>query len=181
MSDTQRTQAELVALFVDNTSGAITPQMLRDFLESSNPSHGGLHYTDPGVPTTITQQSTFVPIANTGDQLQNPHRFDQPSSGRLRYIGRVAAYARILFTGSMSCPSGANQIARLAIAINGQVQVPSFTRTKLANANDSQAIALSFETILNPNDYLEVWVANDSSASNLTIEHGYLSALAFLT
>ena len=181
MSDTQRTQAELVALFVDNTGGAIMPQMLRDFLESSNPSHGGLHFTDPGTPTTITQQSTFTVAGNTGDQLLNPHRFDQPSSGRLRYVGRVAAYARILFTGSMSSPSANNQIARLAIAINGVIQTPSITRTKLGSAGDTQAIALSFEAQLNPNDYLEVWISNDSSANNLTIEHGYLSALAFLS
>lgn len=181
MSDTQRSQAELAALFADNTSGAITPQMLRDLLESANPSHGGLHYTDPGAPTVITVQSSFTLAANAADVLVNPHRFDQPVSGRLRYTGRVAAYARVLFTGSISSPAGNNQIARLAIGVNGVVQIPSITRTKLGAAGDTQAITISFEVLLNPNDYLEMYISNDSSASNLTIEHGYLSALAFLS
>lgn len=181
MSDTQRSAAELAALLADNTSGAITPQMLRDFLESAHPSHGGLHFTDPGVPTTIAQQSTFVPVANTGDVLNIPHRFDQPVTGRLRYTGRVATHSRIMFTGSISSPAANNQICRLAIALNGVPQTPSITRTKLGSAGDTQAIALSLELELNPNDYLEVWISNDSSASNLTVEHGYLSALCFLS
>lgn len=180
MSDTQRSVAELAALFLDNTSGAITPQMLRDFVESCHPSHGALHFTDPGTPTTISQQGTFFKAANTAD-LYLPHRFDQPVSGRLRYVGRTTVHSRILFTGSVSSPVSNNQIARFGIGVNGSVVILSITRTKFGAANDTQAIAASMEIALNPNDYIEMFISNDSSAANLTIEHGYLSALCFLS
>lgn len=38
MTDTPRTQAELLSLFADNSSGAITPQDMRDFVVSVMPS-----------------------------------------------------------------------------------------------------------------------------------------------
>ncbi len=179
MADTQRSQSELQVLFADNESGAITPQALRDFLESCHPSHGALHFTDPGTPTTITQASTFVVAANTAS-LQLAHRYDQPASGRLRYTGRVVAHTLVHFAGSVT-GAASNQVVRIALAINGIIQVPSYVRTKLGSAGDDQAIATHLLVDLNPNDYLEVWLANDTGANNITVEHGYLAAMGYLT
>ena len=180
MADTQRTQSDLQVKFADNTSGAIIPQWLRDFLESSNPSTGALHFTDPGATTTITQVSTFVKAANTGS-LTLPHRFASTVAGQLQYTGLVAVTAQVVFAGSVSSPVANNQVSRFAIAQNGVVVTPSYVRTKLGSAGDTQAIAMNVLLTLNPNDYLEVWLANDTGPNNLTIEHGYLSAIGVLT
>lgn len=55
MAQTPRTFAELVTLFADNTSGAISPEDLRDFLVSSQGGYGMI-----GTATESTGQATVA-------------------------------------------------------------------------------------------------------------------------
>lgn len=53
MADTQRTQAAILALFANNTSGDISPQDLRDFVVSVMGGYGDLRSNAGGVVSSI--------------------------------------------------------------------------------------------------------------------------------
>ncbi|PWJ88368.1 hypothetical protein C8D77_11190 [Mesorhizobium loti] len=64
MADTQRTLAALQVLFADNTGGAITPQMLRDFLVSTpNLAEGS------GAPGSAPAQNGQVYVDTTNHKI----------------------------------------------------------------------------------------------------------------
>lgn len=176
---TQQSKAALDVLFADNITRQITPSKLRDFLESCLPSKIGLHFEDPGAVTPIAAQSTFVKAANVST-LHDANRFTMPANNRMLYGGIVPVACMV--TAALSFKSELNnQILAFAFAINGVVSVPSIIRTKVAAAGDVQAITVITHPTLNPGDYVELWVANDSSAGDITIDHGHLHLIGFLT
>ena len=61
MTDEIRTKAELLALFADNTTGAITPQRIRDFVVSNQTTQR----EQSALPTTITEFADLF-VANPG-------------------------------------------------------------------------------------------------------------------
>lgn len=176
---TQRTKADLDTLFADNTTKQITPSRLRDFLESCVPSAGGIHFHDPGTVTVISAPATFVKAANTSELHPPTNRFSMPADNRLRYDGVVPVLARMIATLSFFTAAN-NQICHFALYINGVQVVPSRVRTKVASGGDIQAVTIMACETLNPGDFVEVWLANDTSASNITVDHGHLVATTFL-
>lgn len=173
-----QTQAELDALFADNDTGDISPARLRDFVESCVPSAGAVHFTDSAA-TPIATVDTWTKAANASELLGDK-RFDMPASNRLRYTGTKTARARVIATLSFSCAAN-NQVLAFAIFINGVIHDPSVIRTKLATGADVQAVTIMAYAELELDDYVEVFVFNDTSDADITVEHGHMHALAFLT
>jgi len=177
---TQRTKAELDVLFLDNTSKLIVPSRARDLIDSITPSRGALHFLDTATPTVIVTQGAWVKASNVGVLLNN-HRMSMPSDGRLQYDGTTTVSAQITLTLGMSLVSGSGDVAAAAIAINGNLLLPSIIRTRLGATSDVQAICLIVDSPLSPGDFIELYVANDSSTADLLVEHGYMSVLGFLS
>lgn len=175
----QRSKADLLALFPTNKTRSITAANVRDFIESCQPSYGSVHFTDPGAPTIIATPATFTKAGNAS-VLMTGNRFDMPVNNRMRYQGTVPAVCNLLGAVSFNCAAN-NQILGFAFAINGAVYVPSIVRTKLGTGTDIQAASIIAQAILNPGDYAELWISNDTSASNITIDHGIFQALGFLS
>lgn len=175
---TQRSKAELLAFFVENVSGSITPSMLRDLVESCVPATAAMHLDDPGTPTVIATPSTFVKAANS-TSLHGAYRFSH-STNRLTYVGPSTVSALLIATLSFTSAVD-NQVLNFAFAINGVPSVTSSVRAKTLTGTNIQAVTLTDHATLAPNDYAEIWVSNDTSASNLTIVHGHVSAMTFLT
>lgn len=176
---TQRTSAELLAFFVNNVSGNITPSMVRDLIESCIPSMGGMHFDDPGTTTTITDVDEFVKAENAST-IHSAYRFSQPQNNRLQYDGDVACRSAITATLSFTCAAN-NQVLAFAIAVNGVISDASIIRTKVTTGTDVKAVTITAHPTLEPGDYVEVWVANDTSVANITLEHGHVHAQAFIT
>lgn len=177
---TQRTKSQLDVLLADNTSGDISPADLRDFLDSTTPSRGAIHFTDTATPTAIVTQNTPTKASNTGT-LVFASRFSMPGDGQLRYDGAVAIAARLAISMSLSLVSGSGDVVSAALAINGSVLVPSIMRTKLGSAGDVQAMSLLVDAPLNPSDVIELYLTNESSTADVLVSHGYMTALGFLT
>jgi hypothetical protein len=172
---TQLTKAQVDASLPDNSTGAIVPSNLRDLVESLTSSFGSMHFTDPGTPTTITTPATYVKAANT-TVAQGLRKFTMPANNQLQYTGTTAVHGMVHATMSVSS-AASNQLLDFAIYKNG-IQVPeSIMKTKVANAGDLQAVCVSVMLDINPGDYFELWVADETSAANLTVQHGYLSIM----
>ena len=91
MTDTSRTVSDLVTnLFQDSqAAGSITPQDLRDFIETTQTKQGSMYISTPGG-TTIAGAGTYVEgTAGTWTLSTAPtaNEFDENTDGRLRYTG----------------------------------------------------------------------------------------------
>jgi len=176
---TQRSKSELDDLFANNNTRQISPADLRDLVDSCKPSYGAMHFADPGSSTTIVTPGTHVKAANVSTLLQG-NRFTMSANNRLLYGGVVAAPCNILAAISFNCAAN-NQVLCFAFAINGVLFVPSKVRTKISTGTDIQAAAVVAQTILQPNDYVELWLTNETSTGAVTVDHGIVQAIGFLS
>jgi len=174
---TQRSKTELDTLFANNSVGAITPAMLRDFVDSARPSTACLHFST-SIATTIVTPTAFVKAANlsTADALV---RFTA-SDNRLTYAGDATVSVQMHAALSSICAAN-NQVLAFAFAVNGVVFEESICRTKIATGADVQAVALFGHAALTPGDYVEIWATNDTSTGAITIQHGIVMLEGYLT
>jgi hypothetical protein len=180
MTDTQRTKAELIALCADNTTGDITPQTLRDIIESCKVSRGAIHYDDVATLLNITTQNVFVPVNNTSVLQPGAYRFTSPSDGRLQYDDTPSVIVRVI--GSISVSSTANnQVVKAALGVNGTPLTASFARAKVTTGGDVVTLCVVADVLLNSGDYIGLFAMNETSSSDFNIEHAYLSAVGHLT
>lgn len=178
MADTQRSKSELDTFFADNVTGLITPAQLRDFMESCSPSFGGLRLTDPGVATTLTAANTWTKCANA-TTFDQGYRFAQSTNNQLQYQGRVTSVMRVQAVLSVTVLAAA-QVLDFAFYKNG-VQIPvSLLRMKVTTSGDIASVSLQAFISMVTNDYIELWCQNETSATSITVNHGYLAAQGFL-
>ena len=178
MVDTARTKTALAAILADNTAGEISPQDVRDFLETMHPSFGSLHFST-AAETSIATQSVYVKAAGTTTSV-NLHRVTMPADNRLTYTGTPTIHAHIACSLSMTA-AGNNKLIGLGIAKNGTVLTHSIVQRQVGTGADVGSTALHADVSLATNDYLELWVSNETDTVNLTIELGYLFFLAMMT
>ena len=174
MADTQRSKSDILTLLADNTSGAISPQDLRDWLVSQNPGYGGL-YISTSAETSIATVDTWTKVSGT-TTATTVSNFTH-TTNRLTYSGAPDVHVHIAM--SFSCTAAANnKIFEFAIAKNGSVDDPSVLSRKIGTGADVGAVALHTDLMLSTNDYLEMYVKNTTDDTNVTFEQGYLFGLA---
>lgn len=173
----QRTKAELDVLLADNTIGDITPARLRDFLESCLPSRGALAFATAA--TAIAAASTPVKASNV-TTLGYDSRFTMPANNRLRYDGAADVSAEVTAVVTVSGAADA-QLVELSLAKNGVVVSGTSFQVLLGAAGEKSQVALLAHVDLSTTDYLELFVANETSDEDVTIHQGSLRAAAFLT
>ena len=175
MADTARTHAALVALLADNTTGNISPQDLRDMLESLNSPMGEISYFNvTGTAVTINAQSngsTNMVVCNPVTSVKGGgYLFDNggANNGRLRYIGAGDKMLHVACSISFS-GIGANENFVIGVAKNGTVDAASKCIRKVGGGGDIGSTAMHLMTNVSQNDYLEVYVGNMSSTANFTV------------
>ena len=178
MADTARTKTALAALFADNTSQQISPQDLRDFLETMSPSFGGYYFSTPAA-TTCTDASTFYKAAGTTTET-NSNRVTVATTNRLTYTGTPTIHVHIAASVSFTT-SGTNDVIAVALAKNGTVITGSDMQQYIGAGADIGSTALHFDAMLSTNEYLELWVANNTvGGTTVTIENGYVFFLGMM-
>lgn len=175
MADTQRTKSALATLLADNTSGDISPQDLRDLMESMALSYGGL-YISSSAATSIGTSDTWTKVGGT-TTTTNLNRFDSPASNRLRYTGSPAVHGVILATFSVT-PAAADKVWQFSLHKNGSVVTPSIVEQKIevTSVNDANLMVLT-DVELTTNDYVELYVKNVTDTENVTVDHLSMFAL----
>ena len=173
MVDTQRDKAALAALFADNVSGDISPQDLRDFLESMHPSALS-YYVSSSAETTIVTQSVYVKVAGTTTQVSA--RGFTHSNNRATYTGTPDIHVFITASVSMTA-AGTNVITAWRAAKNGTTIASSEVQRKVGTGTDIGALFIAAEADLSTNDYIEIFCANESDTTNMTADYMYVHVL----
>lgn len=168
MADTVRSLAALQSLLADNTSGAISPQDVRDMLISLIPSRGELSLSSAAT-TTISTVNTPVKIAGTTTFSSDERDVDMPENNRLRYTGTVAKDFHVLVAfGGKSASS--NQNFTVYVAKNGTVISKSGNKGFFSSVSfEEPAGFCQVFTELTNNDYVEAWIENNTGTANFDI------------
>lgn len=134
---------------------------------------GGNMYITTAVQTVIS--STGVPVKVLGTTTAaSLFRMTSPSNNRLTYTGSKTRSFQVICSLTAIQPS-TNKYFSFYIAKNGVILPESRQEVKLVNSTDQGPVTLSCRVSLAPNDYIEVWVENETSNTNLTVQTMNLS------
>lgn len=187
MADTQRSKSALATLFADNATGEISPQDLRDFLETMHPPYGSC-YISSSAETSITDTTSFVKAAGTTTDV-SLHRFDGKTAlsvdNRLKYTGSPDVHVHGVVSFSMSIASGTNKVLELAAyhyddsLASGDKLTHSIVSRNASNTAIGTG-ALHFDVTLSTNDFIELHVRNTTDTTNVTINNGYIFIMGMM-
>ena len=175
MADTERTIAELLALFADNTSGDISEQDCRDLIVTFAAAFGGLYIEGNAIATTIAAMNTWYKVAGTTTASAYLNDFTMPADNRLTYDDTITRHVHM--SAAFAITSGSNnQTGEMSLYKNGVIVPGSTMAFKTSAAGDPRNLALEADINMAPTDYLEVYVRNTTGANNLTVSHLQLQA-----
>jgi hypothetical protein len=178
MADTERTVAELLVLLADNTTGAISEQDIRDMLVSLADSYGGLHISaavETSIAATSMDGSNAVKILGTTVISTANRGMDMPANNRLRYTGAPTRFFELNAVLSVISASS-NKVFGFYLAKNGTVDTGSLITRKQGTSTDVGALALNYHVRLTTNDYVEVFIENQTDNTNMTVNQMVISA-----
>ena len=137
-------------------------------LGSSN-SHGNMWWST-AVETVVSVADTPVKaLGTTTFRADVAQDFDMPANNRLRYLGRQVSH--FLVTVALSMTSASNiQTLGLYLAKNDTVIPSTEIKRKVGTGSDIGAVSVVTLIEMGQNDYVELWVANELTTGNVTIE-----------
>jgi len=172
--------AAIVALLADNTSGAISPQDVRDFLVSVRPGHAQLY-----VPNSAAAAVTLANTANYYEIGTGPtftlssgnYLVDQSSAnGRLTYTGAADAVmlvkSQFTLTGTVDA-----QLMHFRHSLNASTVEASEARYWHTTAAEQRTVSFVSQHLVTNGDYVAPWVRNATATNNVTILCGTHTAL----
>jgi len=174
MADTQQSMQDLLDGLADNCSGQITPQLLRDMLISLNLSAGFMWLTS-SVENEIDNAGTFYKINGT-TEAPYLNRFTH-SNNRLTFVGGAPLRVFVLANPVASIEQGSEKQLAVRIAKNGTTEANSESHRHMNSSNDIGAIPSFASFLLEPDDYIEVFISNETDDVDVTVEH--MQVLAF--
>ena len=184
MAETQRTVAQIYALLADNVLSAISPQDMRDALETWRPAVGEIY-----VPAAA---SDAITISNTSDYFEasgmawtlsatESHLFDESAgNGRLTYTGVADVVVRVSLSVSMTAV-GNNQLLHFRIGKNTTPDDASEIIRFVGTGADIGSSATHLLTTLSTGDYVSMWARNETSTGNVSVEVANLQAITVAT
>jgi hypothetical protein len=130
-------------------------------------------YLTASTTTTFSAQNTATKVLGT-TTAADLYRVTSPMSNRLFYEGTKTR--RFSVTASLSVTSqAANKNFSFYVFKNGVKLPESEQAMRLSTGVDKGSITLSCTVVLTPNDYIEIWAANTSDATSMTVETFNLS------
>ena len=121
--------------------------------------------------TTIVSVDTPVKI-NAVWVDEGSSQFTSISDGRSTYIGEKGLTVPVTVVISILATGGDKQVSGY-IAINGSVIPGSAIQTTASGTKAGNETCIWQQT-LNPNDYIEVWIENNSTTDDLTAVHAVM-------
>jgi hypothetical protein len=186
MTDTSRTVSDLVTnIFQDGqSSGAITPQDMRDFIETCQTKQGSIYMSSPSS-TSISVAGTYVEGNGTYTLSTSPsaNEFDMNTNARLRYTGTPTINCAFWASASLEIDTAAvNKELGISIYKNGTL----ITGTKMVGFSPATTVnSVNISTMgyasLSTNDYVSIYVANIDSTDNFTLRNAQLMGMSLVT
>jgi hypothetical protein len=174
MADTQRTNTDLLSnLFQDGQSdGSITPQDVRDLIVSMVQSHGGCRWSSAAA-TTIASSTAYVKAAGTTTLLTAAAKnFTMPANNRLMYGGTPTINAFAIAAVSIKTASAGTVEISAQLAENGSVLAETENVVYAVTAVKNYSLTVMGQFVLATNDYVELFVANNTNTDNLQVDYG---------
>ena len=166
MADTERTITACLTLLADNTTGDISAQDVRDTVVSLV-SHKAEIYVATPAATTVSAVSTWYKMAGATSSGVISGHYTHPSDGRVTHTGTVTRTNLIQAVVSFTCAS-ANQDVWISVYKSGTIVDSSIQKHKVGASGDISSTYIQCLVSLAENDYVEVYVLNDTSAANVT-------------
>lgn len=137
--------------------------------EKDDVASGNL-YVSATATTVIASANTPVKAAGTTTAV-NLFRVTSPVNNRLTYTGTKTK--RFLVTGALTVtmPSAFGSYFTVSVAKNGVILTESKQRVRIANSSDQVSVALSCTVSLGTNDYIEVWLENNSGGTDIVLQN----------
>jgi len=124
-------------------------------------------YISASATTTFSAANTPTKVLGTTSAI-SLFRVASPASNKLTYTGTKTV--RFLVNCTLSLTStGNNKIYSVYIAKNGAILPESKQSRKTATGADQAPLALSCTVLLSTNDYIEVWVENNTDVTSLSV------------
>lgn len=127
-------------------------------------------YISSATSTVISTVNTPYKAAGTTTAV-NLFRVTAPANNRLTYTGTKTRRFQVIASLAASFSSSvSNRYFSFYIAKNGTILPESKQKVKLINNTDQTSITLSCSVSTAPNDYIEVWVENNSDGTDITLQ-----------
>jgi hypothetical protein len=118
--------------------------------------------------TVIGSAGTFVKVAGTTTEVASvTQKFSNATTNRSVYTG--AFPGSFLVTVFASMTSGNNQNLRMRVAVNGTTIAASNALFQTSGSGAASNIGTQVMVSLSTNDYVEVFVTNDTAANNIAV------------
>ena len=196
MADTSRTVTDMASnLFQDSqAAGSITPQDLRDLVETCQTKQGSI-YVSTAAATTIAGQANVTPTSLTNmvavetaatftlSTAPTANEFDMNTDGQLRYTGTPTT--NVFFTASVMLEivtSGVDLELVMAVTKGGTIVTGAKTGGFCPRVTtNSVPMSVSGFTSMATNDYLNIFVGNVDSTVNVVARMAQLTAFSLVT
>lgn len=196
MADTSRTVTDMASnLFQDSqAAGSITPQDLRDFLETCQAKQGSIYVSTAGA-TTIAAQANVTPDSLTNmvavetggtftlSTAPTANEFDMNTDGQLRYTGTPTT--NVFFTASIMLEIVTAVVDHelvMAVTKNGTIVTGAKTGGFCPRVTtNSVPMSISGFASMATNDYLNLWVGNVDGTGNVVARMAQLTAHSLVT
>jgi hypothetical protein len=197
MTDTPRTEADLLALVYPESSFGpesdsagsvpiVTPQTIRDLIVSvydsiataqatAEPSYGAYYFSSAAA-TAVAAQGTDLKAAGTTAAIGTPSAdLTVAVTNRITNAGTTRVFlvtASLDLTVAADAKSITVSLYKTGAAITGAFR----TYTHATGATRVQTVIQALVSLA-ATDYVEVWVANETDAEDITVQAGQVSVL----
>ena len=140
-----------------------------------NKSFGNISFNGSAVATTMTTANTFVLVQNTAYIINSLAlgfsltAGTTQSSSRLTYNGTSACPVRVSCSCNVVVAGSNNQSGTTTLFLNGVAITNATAKSWMQTAGFSQNNAMTAMISMNPNDYVELFVANATANNNVTV------------
>jgi len=129
---------------------------------------GNYYMTNNATATTISATNTPVKASGTTTANTINQKFTH-TDNRLTYVGALIRDFQVTATVSLS--SGNNNLIGVYVAKNGTVIPSSEMYSTTSSGGKAESITCQTILELNENDYIEIWVENNTATSDITTEY----------
>jgi hypothetical protein len=143
------------ALF-QNCAGIINSSKFGQYSETDNPLETVINSNN--VPVKINTNSVASPL----------NQKFEVNGNRLTYTSGKQGFFEVKCTLSATSENN-NRLFSFYIAKNGVVIPSSKTEVTTASNNRTESVSIFTPVLMSENDYVEIWVENNTDASNITI------------
>ena len=144
------------------------------------PSIASTGYSGNATATVISVATTYYVVAGTLVESYTSSDMTTDAAGKITYTGTVDKHFHIVSNFDMTSASS-NQIISFQWFKNGSTAISPPVKRKIGTGSDIGAASLHADAMLSQNDYLELKVTNDTSATNVTVQNLYLFAWGSIT